>query len=96
MYRYDPNRSYMLILEPQTSEKVSRLRCLWAHFWRNFWGVGISNHPNNVRVSKNHENHVFECIILEYVESSWEQPPILRKMFRGHLGVENQFFRIQI
>ena len=52
-------------------------------------GVEISNRPNKVRVSKNRENHVFEYIVLEYVESSGEQPPTLRKMFRGHLGVEN-------
>ena len=58
-------------------------------FGGRFWGVEISNRPNKVRVSKNRENHVFEYIVLEYVESSGEQPPTLRKMFRGHLGVEN-------
>ena len=52
-------------------------------------GVEISNRPNKVRVSPKTENHVFEYIVLEYVESSGEQPPTLRKMFRGHLGVEN-------
>ena len=57
-------------------------------FWRSILGVEISNRPNKVRVSKNRENHVFEYIVLEYVESSGEQPPTLRKMFRGHLGVE--------
>ena len=53
----------------------------------------ISNRRNGVRVSQNHENHVFEYICLEYAESSGEQPPILRKMFRGHLGVEKSIFQ---
>ena len=61
-------------------------------FWRYFLGVEISNWPNKRRVSKNRENHVFEYIVLEYVESSGEQPPTLRKMFRGHLGVEKSIF----
>ena len=52
-------------------------------------GVEISNRQNKVRVSKNRENHVFEYIVLDLVGSSGEQPPTLRKMFRGHLGVEN-------
>ena len=60
-----------------------------CNFLSSILGVKISNRPNKVRVSKNRENHVFEYIVLEYVESSGEQPPTLRKMFRGHLGVEN-------
>ena len=62
-------------------------------FWRSILGVEISNRPNKVRVSKNRENHVFEYIVLEYVESSGEQPPTLRKMLRGHLGVKNSIFQ---
>ena len=62
----------------------------------SIWGVKISNRRNGVRVSQNHENHVFEYICLDLVESSGESPPILRKMFRGHLGVENRFFRTPI
>ena len=67
------------------------VRGVWR-FWRSILGVKISNRPNKVRVSKNRENHVFEYIVLEYVESSGEQPPTLRKMFRGHLGVEKSIF----
>ena len=52
-------------------------------------GVEISNRQNKVRVSQNRENHVFEYIVLDLVESSGESPPILRKMFRGHLEAEN-------
>ena len=62
-------------------------------FWRSIWGVKISNRRNGVRVSQNHENHVFEYICLDLVESSGESPPILRKMFRGHLGVEKSIFQ---
>ena len=64
--------------------------CFFAIFdSRNVQKSMISNRRNGVRVSQNHENHVFEYICLDLVESSGESPPILRKMFRGHLGVEN-------
>ena len=55
-------------------------------------GVKISNQPNKVRVSQNHENLVFEIIPQKPVECSGEQPPTLRKMFRGRLGVEKSIF----
>ena len=59
-----------------------------CYFWVSFSGVEISNQPSKIRVSKNRENHVFECIILEYVESSDEQSPASRKMFRCYLRIE--------
>ena len=74
---------------PKLLKKCQNCDFSCTPFWRGFLGVEISNRPNKVRVSKNRENHVFEYIVLEYVESSGEQPPTLRKMFRGHLGVEN-------
>ena len=54
--------------------------------------VEISNRPNKTIVSKIHENLDFEIIHQKPVESSGEQPPTLRKMFRGRLGVEKSIF----
>ena len=62
-------------------------------FWRCFWGVEISNRPNKVRVSQNSENHVFEITRFIGVWSAKESFLILRKMFRGHLGVEKSIFQ---
>ena len=59
----------------------------------SIWGVKISNRRNGVRVSQNHENHVFEITRFIGVESAKESFPILRKMFRGHLGVEKSIFQ---
>ena len=56
-------------------------------------GVEISNRPNKVRVSQNTENHVFEITRFLGVESAKESFLILRKMFRGHLGVEKSIFQ---
>merc|ERR1711994_1034319 len=52
----------------------------------------FSNRRNGVRVSKNRENLKIEFICLDLAESSGEQPPTLRKMFRGRLGVEKSIF----
>ena len=81
---------------PKLLKKCQKCDFSCTPFWRGFLGVEISNRQNTVRVSKNRENLVFEYIVLEYVESSGEQPPTLRKMFRGHLGVENRFFNTSI
>ena len=55
-------------------------------------GVKISKTRFKARVSKNHENLDFEIIPLKGTESSGEQPPTLRKMFCGRLGVEKSIF----
>ena len=62
-------------------------------FWRSILGVEISNRPNKVRVSKNRENLVFEITRFIGVWSAKESFLILRKMFRGHLGVEKSIFQ---
>ena len=56
-------------------------------------GVKISNRPNKVRVSKNRENLVFEITRFIGVWSAKESFLILRKMFRGRLGVEKSIFQ---
>ena len=53
-----------------------------------FWGVEISNRRNGVRWSQNRENLDFEIIPLEPSESPGEQPPTIRKMFRGREKIE--------
>merc|ERR1711994_794624 len=58
----------------------------------SIWGVKISNRPNKVRVSKNHENLVFEITRFIGVRSAEESFLILRKMFRCRVWVENRFF----
>ena len=57
-------------------------------FWRCFLGVKISNRRNGVRWSQNRENLDFEIIPLEPSESPGEQPPTIRKMFRGREKIE--------
>ena len=62
-------------------------------FGRHFLGVEISNRPNKVRVSKNHENLVFEITRFIGVWSAKESFLILRKMFRGRFVVEKSIFQ---
>ena len=61
-------------------------------FERSILGVKISKTRFKARVSKNHENLDFDIIPLKCTESSGEQPPTLRKMFCGRLGVEKSIF----
>merc|ERR1712165_350108 len=61
-------------------------------FWRGFLGVEISNRPNKVRVSKNHENHKIEFIHLEWSQSRPEFDANLKKMFCAWImGVSTTF-----
>ena len=61
-------------------------------FWRCFLGVKISKTQNKVGMSQNRQNLDFEIIPLGPSESSGEQPPTIKKMFRGREGVEKSIF----
>ena len=57
-------------------------------FWRCFLGVKISKTQNKVGMSQNRQTLDFEIIPLGPSKSSGEQPPTIKKMFRGRERVQ--------
>ena len=75
------NRDFDIFTEPPKNR-----------FGGSILGVEISNRPNKVRVSKNHENLVFEITRFIGVWSAKESFLIVRKMFRGRFVIGKSIF----
>ena len=54
--------------------------------------VDISKTQNKVDMSQNQQNLDFEIIPLGLSESSGEQPPTIKKIFRGREGAQKPIF----